>query len=542
MLPISLKFKSYNGYRSPALNLGRIHRNLDGDPLTIRPRGPFAWFYQELWKESFRVMKSTQCGISEFMIVSMLTLAEVFKARHIYMLPNDRPIKHRFVRIRINRLRKIPYYAEKLKDDNEGDNDDLKFYDGVPMTFIGSKSEAAMHEFSADAATIDEEDQCDPENMNQLEDRYANSDLKLERRVGNPTVEKYGSHKSFLSGTQHRFYIRGDCGHWIQPDFFKHLINDEGGVLDPDYEPGKEPRLICHECQKPFDRYGDGTWVDAYSGRVISTQISQLFTAKVSLERMVNRYHEGLSDPRVMQGFYNKVLGLPYVAAGAKLSKALLDAKCLDVNFMPPKGFHEGPCFIGVDQGHGKHHYVIVYENRLSKKFELVAAGWIPNILGPNDDPNFVLQKFDEIIERYNVINGVIDAAPEKHLANAFTTRWRHRNGGGFFRCRYLSTNRSEQTELGVPRVQDGRLIQVDRTNAMDEVVKSIQKSWWTFPANYAALDNREFLDHLCAPTKYYDEDRKMFVFTELSKDDHYYHAMVYALLAINTLSLATIT
>lgn len=480
-----------------------LHLNTKGQRMQVPAGTPLHELYK--WLGPVVVMKSTQTGISEWAVLTTFALAELGLS-HFYVLPNEQ-IRNRFIDTRVDGLAlRVPYYRQKLGTD--ADNKSLKSYAGAYMAFVGSNSAAVFTEFTADCATIDELDQCDPDNIAMVPERLSASDVRVIRKISNPTITGTGIHAEYLKTDKRFWNIKADCGHWNSPDFFRHLADETGTPYDKDH-PGGGPRLLCATCHKPFDRFARGEWTAEEKGRVRGYKISKLFSTMVTTTELLARYKEGLANAGAMQRFYNGDLGLPFTASGSKIDVTQLDS-CIDAGYVLPNGGKE-PSVCGIDTGgqHGDRHNAIVM-----REGRLLFAGIVHD-----------LKSILDLFTAYNVRVCCIDAAPERRLVKDLQNAH-----PGTFRVTYLSAKTGE-TELAKPSLSHGRKISVNRTDSLDAVKEAVVKNKLAFPVNAASLDGGAFYRQMCASTRVYDEDRGQYVWTE-SEADHYFHACAYALMA----------
>ncbi|TGK36289.1 terminase [Leptospira andrefontaineae] len=487
------------------------HRNEKNQKLIITPDDFYYELYQEAWDLDTLIMACTQWGKTEWAIVTMLALAE-FGLAHFYVLPTEND-RNKFLSGKLEKCISFsPYYQDRMRDlpDLEVDNKSMKIYGGVNLTFVGSNAPSGFTMVTADAATIDEEDQCEPANVPMAEERLSFSDYRIRRWISNPTHNGKGISKRWRKSDQRNWNIhhRDVCGHDLKPDFFKHVADITGKPYDKDWRPGLEPRLICDKCGRPVDRKGPGFWEKTADSDIRGYQVSKIFAGKVSLMEIIDRYKEGLQDDVALQRFYNGDLGLPYTAAGTQITKEILDAN-IDPNYRFPQT-HRGQCLIGIDPG-SRIHFSIWYQNFDKEKWDLVFAGWTTRKEG-----------LFEVIARYNVCIGAIDAGPELQLVRDLKEKY-----PWMYSVTYNSgpTARTETKER--VNVNDRTMV-VNRTFEMDEVKSFFAKKHARLPMNIESHDSGDFYNHMQAPVRTYDEKGDRYTWNEGTDADHYFHTCVY--------------
>lgn len=469
--------------------------------------------------ESKSSMKSTQSGVSEELIVE--AIGHALKGMSIfYVLPTIQ-LMGRFVQ---NRYYKSVEHSEFYKRiSREGETKDassmsLQHVGKGSIAFVGSNSPKVFTEYPADMVIIDELDQCNAENIEMAWERMSNSNYRREIKVSQPTVDGRGIHAVWLDSCQYKWYIKCDCGHEFHPDFFTHVlrkINESDYVIidsEYDWQSGRDINLICDKCGRPVDRKKEGRWIERFKGKPSCYHISKLFSTKVSLLEIVERFTAGLHNAYKMQRVYNGDLGLPYTAKGSKLDDIDLD-KCVgDFNLDRPSY----PCVMGVDVGSMLH-------VRIN---ELLPDGRIKAVyIGSVKDP----EEVESLYNQYGVKIAVIDANPERRMAEKLCIKLK-----GMFRCFYGNELKSDNIN------SDKKAITVDRTSALDNVIERVLSQSLLLPRNASTIS--EYYDHMKASTRIYDPDinagKGAYRWIE-SGADHFFHAEAYSLIAKNLLIMA---
>lgn len=485
------------------MKLLQIHRNTKDEVLILRPGSPLVEVYSYPW--SVCHMKSTQNGISEWALITAFGFAEIGLS-HLYVLPTEQ-LRNRFIDQRVDGLsQRVPYYGKVLGSDSN--NKSLKSYKRAFLAFIGSNSQVGFTEFPGDIATIDEYDQCEQSNLPMVDERLAASAFRIIRKISQPTVNGFGIAAEYETSDKRRWFVKCQhCNKYNHPTFLKHLADEKGEPYDR--SGAENPLCICEHCHKPFDRFGRGQWVAENSRPYRGYHFSKLFSTQVTTGELIVRYQKGLFNASVMQRVYNGDWGLPYNAPGSSVDEDMLNA-CIDPEYSLPGSCSE-PCVAGIDTGgsQGDRHNVIVL-----REGRLMYVGIVRNE-----------REIIDLYQRFNVRVSVIDAGPERRMVRRVQVAHK-----GTFRCNYLN-GKSEETEISRPKVQHGRKVTVNRTDSMDTVHEYIGRQKLVLPFNAKLLDDGQFYDQMQTPTRVYDEDRQMYIWTEVGAD-HYYHAMNYALIA----------
>jgi len=459
------------------------------------------------------IMKSTQSGLTEWLIVLAFSLAMNNK-QIFYTLPTIELV-NRFVKNRFDKsIEHSNFYEQVLNSglDKASDAVSLKHIMNGAIAFTGSNSTVGFTEYPADILIVDEEDECDLRNLEMAVERLSNSDDRREFRVANPTILKYGIHGRWLKSSQSLWNIKADCGHRIQPDPFKHLLRQvdehEYIIRDEkfDWDSGQDINLICHECGKPVHRRGPGEWVPTFKGKKEGLQINKLFSTKVTLREIVERFDKGLTNETVLQRCYNGDFGLPYTAEGSNVTTSSLD-KCIEDFFMT-ESYTDSVCVLGCDVGTMLHVKIssITPEGKLRARF----IGAIQTE-----------EEFNGLFKRFNILAGVIDAMPEQRMSKRLVAKHK-----GLFRCFYGEGKEDIVT-------METKTITVHRTSALDNVKESILLKNTLLPKNIA--DIPEYYDHMTASTRVYDEKKEKYNWVETGPD-HFFHASGYEMIAKNLL------
>lgn len=470
------------------------------------------------------VMKSTQCGVSEWLLA--VAIPGAMSGRNIFYVLPDYGLVKRFVMERFDKTMILtPAYhnfqvAERF---NRASSVTLKQLGPGTISFAGSTVPNAFTEFAADWYIVDELDRCDQANLEMGWERLSNAvtGVRREIKVSNPTITGYGIDAEYANTDQREWFIKHACGNWVHPDFFKHVVKQvDDGVYtyaDSQFEPtsGHDCQLICDHCGKPIDRRGQGQWVaknPKHARR--GYHISKLFSANVSLLDLVGRYEAGEQDPDAMVRFYNGDLGLAYDAPGARITPEQLNACVGDYRMgdVPAAGI----CVAGIDVG-SLFHLTIGHMTYGIPGVRLVHAAAVRT-------PDEVL----DALKKFKVASFVIDAMPETRVSRAII----HRMQNGFV-CYYSKGKRD--------MVSKEHIVTVDRTIALDNVKAAYAMKALSLPMGMDKFE--DFYEHTVASTRVFNPDGNggegMYEWINGSKADHYFHATGYMLMAGRLLMLS---
>jgi len=465
-------------------------------------------------KSKIRVVKkSTQGGVSECLII-LVWSAALNGSVVFYVLPTD-GLKNRFVDNRYEKSMMLsPYYrmmrtsgrSEEFKKDLI-DNKSLKDVGTGVINFAGSQSDVPFVEIPADWLVVDEADQCDPKRLEMGLERLGHSSDPHEIYVGNPSFVGSFLDNKYNESTKSLWTIKGDCGHFNQIDFFKHIVRqveeNEYIIRDKefDFHTGLDIRPICDQCGKPFDRFAYGEYVATQKSDISGKQISRIFSGKSPLFQVVQNFSKALENDFKMQRFYNSVLGESYTAEGSKISARIIQNSIGDFT-MPSSSV--GPCIMGVDVGNEIH--VRINKVLPDGKKQAVYIGKV-----------LTLEELFSLRKNYNVVASVIDAMPEIRLSRKFS----HSHPGSF-RC-FFGSEKSDSMNI------KEKVLTVSRTNIIDEMKEQIVLGNVLFPKNILHIE--EYMDHIQEPTRVWDEDKEVYSWIS-NRADHFFFAETYCRIA----------
>jgi len=493
---------------SDYLMIGRnLHRNHKNKKLFIPDDG----YLHDIYKDRNRyivILKSTQCGISEFLFVR--TLIRAIRGKNIlYILPTFL-MKNLVVTERINKsIAYTDFYQEVLNNDRSkerSDNTSIKQMGLGSIIFTGSNTETAFIGHQIDDIIIDEIDMCAQQFIPMAEERQAQSDDKYMVKVGNPTLLNFGIDKEYNKSDKKKWFLKAECGHWLSPDFFKHVVLQEGQdfyIRDKEYkfEPDTEPRCICDQCGKSFNRFSGGRWENQNKSDVSGYHISKMFSTYTTMNELIARFSDGLANETIMQRFYNGDLGLAYTARGAKIDDEMI-LQCATGPLMPYQS--TGFCVMGIDVGKQLH----VRINHIRPDGSRHAV-YIDHV---NDENDII-----ELYKRYNCRFGIIDADPETRLSKMLSQTL-----PGMFMCRFQHGKTTEE-------VDRNKIYHVDRTMAIDQIKEMFVKKEIVLPFNIREIP--DYMNHIKSSTRIFNEERQLYQWVEAGPD-HFLLAELYCLLA----------
>ena len=493
------------------------HRTHKGVLLDLKSSPAMLTLYADNSKEIW-VMKSTQNGVSEWLLVTVFT--ECQQGRNVfYVLPTIQ-LAGRFVRERFDKtVLHTPHYAKLIDTGGKADNVGMKQIGPGTVVFVGSNSPASFTEFAADVAIIDERDRSDQTNILMTDERLSASKYRRMISISQPTLEGFGIDEGYATTDQLHWAIKCDCGQHVEPNFFKHVLRQEDEdlwvIADPDFDPlsGQDARLVCDQCHRPMDRRGNGRWQAHGVPGKRGYHFSKLFTTWVDIQELIAKFEKAEGNDDLMARFYNADLGLPFNSPGAKLSPNALN-ECLG-NHHTGEIPEEGAAVAGIDVG-STFHIIIGHLKYGTTGIRVIA-------IIECRDPEEVL----DALVKYRVRSFVIDGMPEMRLSRTIVAR----HPGGFV-CFFTK---------GKADVITHRRVTTDRTATLDNVKAAVVTRGLSLPANAPSIPG--FYDQMCASTRVYDPDANGgeggYFWVEGSKADHYFLATGYMLIAARLIQMA---
>ena len=468
-------------------------------------RGPLnfeRWpFQRELYEQGFDdrevvVMKATQLGISAWLVRWALCWADMHAARVLYIFPRERQLLD-FSDGRIKPLILGEYLRTRVPPASVM-NKTLKSVGLGIIYFRGSEAEAGLESIDADALALDEHDLLVQAHIPIAERRVGGQDsLGLIRRIGFPTISDHGIHKEFKKTDQRQWTVKCEhCNEWQALTWAENI----------DLE--REIR-ICRACRAPLD-VTRGEWVASYPDRrVRGYHVTKLMLPEpIIVPKLIEASREMVTYKR--QIFFNRDLGEPWEAEGARLTPAMIAAA--QRGYTQQTGY-DGvkPVIMGIDVASVRALNVWITERTSDTTGRVLYLG--------------LVDSFDELaklMDRYRVVMAGIDHLPENRLAQAFANR---------FAGRVFIINYGTDTQRDVLQVDDGqRRASVRRTEAIDAAQERIRAQREYLPQDLPS----DFVEQMCSNVRSVEQDDvgKVKVLYRADGPDDWMQALTYAVVA----------
>lgn len=407
-------------------------------PLTFQGRDFMVPVYRDLHNEIV-IIKGAQMGFSTMSIIRTLWALTTFPLSVIYTFPTRGDVST-FTAARINPIiASSVFLSDRIQDfDSVG----MKQFARVPRAeqkrlqalgqqvnystvyFNGAQNPKDATSIDADLLIHDEEDRSDHQTIEEYQSRLYASKYKWLVRLSTPTYPGAGIDRQWKRSDMRHWLIRcSRCNERFEMDFPQNIEpHSYQEVL-----AGKEARYMCHKCGGTLseeDR-GRGIWVaERPTVPVHGYSISQMSASWVPARMILEQ-----EDRATFKGaFWNLVMAKPYQEGTSAMTRdALLKRQDPDVvgNVVEDRmedGARGRGCTMGVDVGK----YLDVVIGTTDRGRPRVVE--FKRLSGES--------KWDDLsnlMVLYGVVNCVVDADPEDHMAHVFARKW----AGRVWRCRY---------------------------------------------------------------------------------------------------------
>lgn len=311
-------------------------KNENGDVLDFYDHPFLVQPYKDLSPKQV-VLKAAQIGFSTMEIIKSLWMVKNRQMNAIYTLPTADDVKD-FVGDKVNRIiAQNPILQEYTHDK---DSIEQKQVGSNVIHYRGTFTQKAAMMVSSDINFYDEVDASNQKVIEQYSTRLQHSKYKHEHYFSHPSAEGTGVD---------RYWGRSDQKHW----FVKCLVCQSEQYLSwPDSIDRERQIFVCKSCHSelPDSVRRNGRWVAKFKDREFSGYwIPLLITPYTTAKQILSDF-----DNKSEEQFWNKVLGLPYVGGGNKLTKMQLMRNLTNEVITPERNDR---VVIGVDTGK-KIHYV----------------------------------------------------------------------------------------------------------------------------------------------------------------------------------------
>lgn len=467
------------------------------------------------------VMKAAQIGATTAFIGAALWLADRGEPT-IYYLPDDTLIPD----IHALRVKPVfefsPYLRARVRNRDAVQTIELK----APISFIGLKGKLAVESRPAKVLIFDEVDKAEMPRVTIAKERLGHTPMAEQSiyYLSKPSVPGYGISALYNESDKRERMVKCGCGEWTPLDWLGGVVEKLDDYIfelkDRDWAEGSKQdiNIYCCACGRPVDRDAAQEWVATQPGRDYhGYKLSRLHFHIHTVADLWREFSASIGNESRMQNFYNSWLGEPYVAAGAGLTVADLDAAKDD--YLPVSSCIQ-PCVLGVDPNPGAGNHYVVAE----------LAGRRVLSVGVTDWPGL-----DALFVAYKIVGGVIDGRGDTGKALDF-----QKKHPDILLADYVTDALVPSAEV----VRDGmngatRWIKLDRTVVMDEMVGAVRGGGVKLPHNAENMGAPgspygSFYQHLLSIARVKEETSRgiRYAWRE-SSADHFAHALTYCVEAL---------
>jgi len=334
------------------------------------------------------VIKPTQIGLTMISVCRYFHFALRHSARLMYTLPRQDDVSD-LVNSRVDEMiATSPVLASSLQSI---DNVRMKKIGDSFMHFMEASVPPRM--LDVDYLVNDEVDLSDQGHLEQYISRLDASKYGEHHRLSTPTIDNFGIHALYQQSDKKVWMIKCPaCGIEFEMDWDQNIRDKDGRAW-----------YACAKCDKVLSKetIQGGNWVQTGpSGASVSGySISQMMTTYIPPEKLLVQ-----SKIMTRKNFYNLRLGKPFTSSVGNISRAVVYDNCFQ-----SKHPHEGSGFgyyLGCDQGNVLHVAIGKLEEGVMKIVHLEEIGF---------DDGF--GRLGELMRKYRIRRGVIDALPNKHSA-----------------------------------------------------------------------------------------------------------------------------
>lgn len=463
------------------------------------------------------VIKPSQVGMTEVQVRKFLAfLARNRGTSGIFTFPNERMFKSNS-KTRIKPVVSQPAFGMSGIDD-EKPNRAMNLYEVKgSWAHIMGMTEGEATSTPADILFHDEVDLSNQTMLGLFQSRLQNSAWKITQNFSTPTHAQFGIDAKFQASDQRQYMLKcGCCGHWQVPDFqmpFLHMPGYDGDGKLEEIDADMMAKIDldacyvkCERCSKALDMRDPSLreWVAARPGRdAHGYQILPFSTWRLPIPYILRQLQK-MRQMDNIKGWYNTVLGRTYSDANSKLEPDAV--KAIMVGPAIPDVGADVPCALASDMGKICHLVV-----------GAIRGGAVHPFLFEQVPADNIEARIKELRARYKIVAGAVDRHPYTPTSNQIRDDSRRKILPVEYRgTEFISLKEDEYDVLD--------FVQINRTKAIDEVVKGVRAKSWTM-RGYGGLA-QVVVEHMCDMVRVEIEEKPA-VWEKLTGQDHFMHALV---------------
>jgi hypothetical protein len=475
-------------------------------------------FQKELYLEGVHekdgvVQKATQIGMSAWVMRWALYHADTRARTGLYVFPTQKDM-HDFSSLRVKPLIAGSKWLMSRRKPDDPDNKGMMGIGLGMMVFRGSESKRGLDSVDCDHIVFDEYDTLDHANIPDAEMRVS-SPLSpgLIRRIGVPSVPEWGISKMYDESDQRRWVVKcSHCGTFQTLEFFENMDTERA-------------LRVCSKCRKPIEEdIGRGEWVAKYneSGRSRGYHVSRLIVPGARMGVIVAASKK--RNPTERTVFFNKHLGIPYIAAENRLSREIIAAAQRDFT-MQHSYLSDKLVTMGVDVGDTKACNVRISEHLEGTDEGKKRALWIGEVDRFFDHESGIGPSLEGLMRRFEVKMCAIDFMPDGRQARLLAEKF-----WGRVYIVHFDTNKNPAPGPPIKVDNDMMEASVRRTMVIDATFDKIRSQENLLPADLP----EGYVEQMGSLVKVHEEDefgKRTAVYRKIGDDD-YAFAEVYDLAA----------
>lgn len=498
---------------------------LRGKPFSF-DRYPFQEEIANDMHQRVAVIKCSQIGLTEVQIRKALAVLHRNPfTTCLYSLP-DKRLRD------VNSRTRIKPILEKDKIFNpEGTRParSVDYYEiGRSHLHVQNASESAATSISLDILMVDEVDLTPEQILGLYNSRLQNSDEAIRHDFSTPSFADYGIDVSFQNSDQREYLLKCDsCGHWQAPDWDRKFLmlpglSDSTNLDEITAEIMADMDLpncmvVCEKCHSPLDlQNSQREWVAKKpSMSMISHgyKVNPFSTGRLGVHYILTQLLD-YQKRDYLRGFYNTVLGRTYSDANTRLTERHIKQNLR--NPLVPELYESSSYYLGIDVGALCH--LVLIRATSTAEVEIV---WMDTVASP-----MLEDKVRELYTRYNIVGGGIDMYPYTPTARSVFSMTDFK----VYPVEY-STSAAENYKLVEnDMAPEEAFVKVNRTWALDKVAKNVREK--TLPINGYEQHEKTLIKHLQNMVRD-EQPEKAAIWRKLSNDDHFFHAIGYALASV---------
>lgn len=518
------------------------HRNTRGEKMDFE-RFPHTRAWYESVSPEIVIPGAAQVCKSEWLVIDMLATA--YCGCNCFTVLPKYEMRDIYAATRVKKpLLTSPEYKKILSQGNSSSTQLIEFGRGM-IKFVGANVESDFVEYAADAYYVEETDKVTTwSNVELGKSRLQASIFKFKRWVSNPSTKDGKIWEMYLESDQQVWRGKcNKCNEFCEMDWFDTVVNtirdNQGNVVnytlrDTEWTPncGRDIQVMCPNCSGGVVNrfHPENHWYAKNPGPLVEGyHAPSIISPLVTVEEMWTEFRRAISNPTLMQWFYNMRLGLPFTTQGNSIPVELLRA-CAEPGYtftvtpeaaFIPQDSHPGPCTMGVD----------VSAARLDVRISAMEGNkrrmvYIAKLVSPNR-----WEYLHELGERYNVQCCFIDHAPEGELSIEF------QNDAKFdvWRMNYQGAGVSR----GLKFNSSDRIVTIDRTIALDKGYSQLKSKKNILPDNFQTFFGGAYVSEMISLIRELSENKDgsaRFEWTGKPESDHARHTDAYDLLACETI------